>query len=580
MKLSSIVKFLFFRVINMRRPSVYIGVMFCFIIATSPLLSQDGSFKPSRTEAETAWNTGDYETAYRHYNALLLLYSRDPSYKYYTGACLVKLERDPSRAVSLLGSAINSSSNVKTVPDDVWFHYGHALQMNGKCGEAKEAFDKFIRYAGKRKAQEYEVQKLIDNCKAIPAVSVLPDNSGNASSQRTYRADADYQKVNDPGIRAEEAAKDATRKNEPAQNAVLQVNNQELIVPEDYDKKLTSALRLQYEADSMTRVANAIRRTATTVPPEKRQTLVLKAASLEKKAAVRVRAADSLLLTLEPDYQPDRFEPGGDAKDLEGFNESDEPVTDNKAVRDSEPNNEMPVFSVFEIRSAPAYNEKNPIPVGKEFSKGLVYRIQLAAFKNPVPASHFKGLYPIYGKVKQENGVTYYYAGEFRTVESAREALQKVRSGGFPDAFVTAMMDDEQVSMERALILEKEWSKKPFLYKKISPSSQEIEPVADTVPVGTLYFRAEVMRSKKTVQPDVTEKIQVLSGRRGLDIIKNKQGETLFLVGNFITFESAEEYVSLLVRNGYPSAKVVAYVGIREIPVDEARKLLNKLTDD
>jgi hypothetical protein len=240
----------------------------------------------------------------------------------------------------------------------------------------------------------------------------------------------------------------------------------------------------------------------------------------------------------------------------------------------------VPVYSVFEVLKSPAYSASSPIPVGKEAPAGLVYRIQLAAFRNAVQPELFKGLYPIYGKMKPGNDVTYYYAGMFRSLEAARQVLPSVHSAGFADAFVIAMMDDIQVSMERAAMLEKEWSGKPFLMTVSEiPDSKNVS-AADTLPVGTLAFRAEVMRSKKPVKPDVIEKIEVLAGTRGMDMIKNSQGETIFLIGNFITFESAEEYVSLLVRNGYSTARVAAYVGVTEIPVEAAKELLNKLLND
>ncbi len=60
-------------------------------------------------------------------------------------------------------------------------------------------------------------------------------------------------------------------------------------------------------------------------------------------------------------------------------------------------------------------------------------------------------------------------------------------------------------------------------------------------------------------------------------MIKNNQDETVFLIGNFITFESADEYVSLLIRNGYSTARVAAYVGMQEITVETAKELLNRI---
>jgi hypothetical protein len=206
--------------------------------------------------------------------------------------------------------------------------------------------------------------------------------------------------------------------------------------------------------------------------------------------------------------------------------------------------------------------------------------VQIAAFRNAVAPTLFKGLYPVFGARRAGSDATYYYTGLFRRLEDAQQALPGARSAGFPDAFVIAMMDGTQVSMERARLLEKEWSVKP-LPGRGTLNIAVSEPRAESaVPVGTLSFRAEVMRGSKPVKPEVIEKLELLAGNRGLAMIKNNDGETVFLIGNFITFESADEYVSLLIRNGYSTARVAAYVVINEIPVEAARELLNRLQDD
>ena len=150
MKLSSNVKFFFLRVINMRALRICLMLLLVCSVVLPVAIAQGGAVKPSKAEAEAAWNAGKYETAYDHYNGLLLLYSRDPLYKYYAGACLVKLERDIQRAAGLLASAINSSAGVKSVPDDVWFWYGRSLQMNGEFSQAAEAYGRFFRRAMRR----------------------------------------------------------------------------------------------------------------------------------------------------------------------------------------------------------------------------------------------------------------------------------------------------------------------------------------------------------------------------------------------------------------------------------------------
>ncbi len=325
-------------------------------------------------------------------------------------------------------------------------------------------------------------------------------------------------------------------------------------VPAEFDKMLAEAVKLQYSADSLTRLAQGVRKEMETAAPEKQEVLQSIAEEIEGGAAAVQAKADMSFLAAEQDGKPVPEMHSGSPQQEQGQ-----------------------VYSQFAVLSSPAYNDANPIPFDIKLPPGLVYTIQLAAFKNPVQPSLFKGLFPVYGRKKPDNGVNYYYTGLFRINEDARQALSKVRAEGFSDAFVVAMMDDAQVSMERATMLEKEWAAKPLPVPEAGVTDKENITATDTLPVGTLAFRAEAMRSKKPVKPEVIEKLELLAGTRGLDMIKNNQGETVFLIGNFITFESADEYVSLLMRNGYSTARVAAYVGLQEIPVEAAKELLNRI---
>ena len=62
-----------------------------------------------------------------------------------------------------------------------------------------------------------------------------------------------------------------------------------------------------------------------------------------------------------------------------------------------------------------------------------------------------------------------------------------------------------------------------------------------------------------------------------MDIQPLEDGKIVYLIGKFITCETAAEYADLLIRNGYREARVVAWMGKREIPVETARKLFENL---
>ncbi len=322
----------------------------------------------------------------------------------------------------------------------------------------------------------------------------------------------------------------------------------------EFDRSFAEAVKLQYSVDSLTRLAQGVRREMESASPEKQEMLQNIAEELENEATKIQARADMAFLAAEQDGKP---------------------VPD---VFSGAPQQEQgQAYSQFAVLSSPGYNDANPVPFDIKLPPGLIYTIQVAAFKNLVQPSLFKGLFPLYGKKKPDNGVNYYYTGLFRVNEDARQALSKVRAEGFSDAFIIAMMDDVQVSMERATMLEKEWAGKPLPIQEGQVMEKKNITAADALPVGTLTFRAEAVRLKKPVKPEAIEKIELLAGTRGLDMIENNQDETVFLIGNFITFESADEYVSLLIRNGYSTAKVAAYVGLQEIPVEAAKELLNRI---
>jgi hypothetical protein len=187
-----------------------------------------------------------------------------------------------------------------------------------------------------------------------------------------------------------------------------------------------------------------------------------------------------------------------------------------------------------------------------------------------VAPSYFKGITPVFGFKNTGTELTNYYAGMFRKSADAAKALIRIKALGFKDAFVVALSDKIIVSADRAGILEKEWGTKP-----LSVVKQTTDIPHDTIP-PTLGFRVEVIKSIKPLATDKMENIKKLAGSRGLEIIVNESKQNIYLIGKFLTFESAAEYADLLIRNGLKEAKVVAYLGKREIPVDTARQLFEK----
>jgi hypothetical protein len=85
------------------------------------------------------------------------------------------------------------------------------------------------------------------------------------------------------------------------------------------------------------------------------------------------------------------------------------------------------------------------------------------------------------------------------------------------------------------------------------------------------------MSSPKPVKNDVLDGMKKFAGSRGLDSQMLADGTVIYLAGHFITFDSAEVYAELLEKNGYRDAKVTAWLGKKEIPVETARQLFENL---
>ncbi len=573
MKISSYTKYLRLRVINTGVPWVVAVIVVLLLMPAKPLLAQNAVMKPSKVEAQAAWDRGDYEKAFNHFNGLLLMYTRDPLYQYYTGASLVKLERDIQRAVTLLSSAINSSVNIKSVPDEVWFYYGRALQMSGSFSQAIDAYERFSKNAGKKVAAGYELQGYIDQCKA-------GDGALGSARPEPGKPEATRPEPGKPEAVRTEAAKPETARPEAGKPETART---EAAKPETARTEVSRPAATTAEQARGT--LPVVRGDTSGIPEEQFRLL--------GEALEHPERADSLLLALE----------------RKSANTEEVPPLKPEQVQ------ETGRLSLFELKEGQVYNEASPVPVEPVMPEGLIYTIQIAAFRNMVAPSLFKGLFPVFGKRRQGSDVVYYYTGLFRRLDDARHALPEARGGGFNDAFIIAMMDGTQVSMERAALLEKEWGSRALPVTSAFPEGKTTggpasasKAVAGSVTAtrtgagsgsavktsageneshtdqpalaGTLSFRAEVMRISKPVKPDVIQKIEALAGSRGLEMIKNSDGETVFLIGNFITFESADDYVSLLIRNGYSEARVAAWVGMHEIPVEAAKELLKKMPDD
>jgi tetratricopeptide (TPR) repeat protein len=554
--------------IKTRQLTVILVMMLVAVSTCIDIFAQNNQPSSTRQASIEAFSKGNYEKAYADFSQLLVKYPKDPLYKYYSGACLVMMKKNPEEAVPLLQQSINSASVVKSLPSDAMFYLGRAQQMSGKFSEAIKSYSLYTEQVGKKTSREQGVPGYIQECEngkgIVTAAAVKPATA--VSAEKATISKPEFQPpVNDTDKKT----------------AVKEVEERKDL-PAEYENLLDEALKLQYKSDSLNLVAGEQKLQLEKASETEKASMKMKidqnemlAASYQERADLKYNEAQSKMHTSH-ETVPEKTDTTPQIKKESVKVEEEKKIPESEGQ--SEPlKKEVPVairsagtFSVFEVLPKEAAYPYEKILIDPEVPSGLIYRIQLAVFRNPVAPAYFKGITPVYGFKVAGTDKTNYYAGMFRRSADAKKALQKVKETGFRDAFLVAMSDNKVVSADRATVLENEWSTKPLVDLALPGATP------DTIP-PTLAFRVEVARSLKPLKADAVETLKGMAGSRGLDILHLSDGNNVYLIGKFITFESAAEYADLLIRNNYRGAKVVAWLGNKEVPVETARQLFNDL---
>ena len=536
------------------------------LLALSFFLQAAEGQRVTGQSASEAFSQGDFKTAYEHYSSLLGSFPRDPVYLYGAGVSLVRLSLKPGEATDLLERAINLKSSIRNIPGDAVFWLGRALHLDGRYDEAAEAYRRFSAEAGRREARDKDLPALIRQCE---------DRTGALAKESKPEP-----------IRLETVV----MTNEPSKKEAAADNPPEPL-KKSTDSLLSEALIYRQKSDSLAKEISTLEAAVRTSSGTKRTNLQNRIRNLRDQAGMWDSVSDSLIVAAglvlpEPDSlktpvirpailpvahmaidtlkQADSIRTALQIADTAGMQVRTRDTLEKK------------VTSLFKLHDKPYYSASTPVQVSAAFPKGLFHTIQLAVFRNPVDPANFKRLYPIFGIKAPGSELTFYYAGLFRRKSDADKALQSVRNEGFKDAFVVTFMDGSQVSSERGLILEKEWGTRALPeWRGVVPDVGSITERADTVP-PTLLFRVEIMRTEKPATDRQVEEIERIASERGLEILNPSARVYVYIVGKFLTFDSASSYADLLKRNGYSGARVAAYLGTREIPVETAMKLFDR----
>ncbi len=147
--------------------------------------------------------------------------------------------------------------------------------------------------------------------------------------------------------------------------------------------------------------------------------------------------------------------------------------------------NKVPDMSVDELaefssikygnKQGPAYSKVNPIPLDPGLPDGLVFKIQIGAFRRPIADDSFRNLQPISAETSRP-GWLRYCVGMFKTFEPANLVRKELRKGEYKDAFVVVYYNGKRISLQEAnSILDRQGNQTAYLgemRKEISALNQ------------------------------------------------------------------------------------------------------------
>jgi hypothetical protein len=222
------------------------------------------------------------------------------------------------------------------------------------------------------------------------------------------------------------------------------------------------------------------------------------------------------------------------------------------------------------------YPVDTKLPVLSSSPSGLVFRVQVGAFRKPVAVDKFREFSPVSGEILT-NGLTVYLAGYFNNTASALNARKEIRKIGYADAFVVAYCDGKRISIAEARALEQSGRCVPKSQIELSNEVAKLFETIDIIPDVNLAVEKEQIFY--TVQVGVYNKkinLEQLPGIEELEAFQSPNGKYRYSSGKFLSLDDAKIRKADIVKKGITDAYIVAYRNGNRIDLNLAKVLIEQ----
>jgi len=197
-------------------------------------------------------------------------------------------------------------------------------------------------------------------------------------------------------------------------------------------------------------------------------------------------------------------------------------------------------------------------------AKGIVYRVQLGAYKNPLSESLFKHV----GKVielKTDDGYYKYVTEAYPTLEKAMVAKAEITLEGYSDAFVSAYKDGKRISLKEA----------GATFEDNNDATNEVldenKNKAGALDKSLVVFKIQIGSLKKANDSSFEERIKDLTD---VQKMSTTTGLVRYTTGEYKDYNSAVSGKAALTEKGFNDVFVIATFKGEIISIQEALEIL------